>query len=56
MIRWPWSKDETPAEREAAEKARAERKAAHAALAEALSSVVTDAVDTLNDSLGGRKK
>ena len=57
MIKWPWSnKEQTPEEVAAAERARAERKAAHAALAEALSSVVTDAVDTLNDSLGGRKK
>ena len=57
MIKWPWSnKEQTPEEVAAAERARAERRAAHAALAEALSSVVTDAVDTLNDSLGGRKK
>ena len=56
-MRWPWSeKEKTPEQIAAAERASADRKAALAMLAESLSSVVTDAVDTLNDSLGGRKK
>ena len=55
-MRWPWSSDPTPEEAKAAEKAKQDRQKAHEALAVALSAVVTDAVDTLNDTLGGRRK
>jgi hypothetical protein len=55
-MRWPWSKERTPAEIEAATLARAERKSAHAALAEEMSRIVSDAADTLGDHIGGKKK
>ena len=56
MIAWPWSKPETPEDLEAAKKAAESRKAAHAELAAALSSVIADATDAINDHIGGRER